>query len=222
MLMGLVWLFVILYVGFGLGLNINKSYMTPTYWCWIGPNYLKEKITGEYLWFWLTLGLSLIFYVLLFFWSMGNITVNQDKWWKFSVHPSNDSHADSDRRRHSLKLLAYPITYSIVIIPVSVVRFIEFSQENKGQPDHIPVAWIFFSGAIYWLSGIINVLLFILTRRGLLLFGDDHPTLNEQIPLANLTNESLNGGQQTGRLPSVDEAASLPEEGNGQQDALLR
>jgi hypothetical protein len=197
-LMGLVWSFVILYVAIGLGVNINKSYMTPTYWCWIGPNYLKEKITGEYVWFWLTLGLSLVFYTLLFFWSRKN-----------------------NMRHHSLKLIAYPITYSVVIIPSSVVRFIEFSQENKGQQDHVPVAWIFFAEAVYRLSGIITVLLFMLRRRGLLLFGDDDPqTSNGQAPPSELSDASLNdgktegpGSEQTGRLPSVDETTPLPEDG---------
>jgi hypothetical protein len=212
-IIGIIWLFVILYVAIGLGLNINKSYMTPTYWCWIGPNYLKEKITGEYLWFWLTLGLSLVFYLLLFLWSTGNITVDEHKWWKFSIHRSQDSPEASGRRRHSLKLIAYPIVYSVVIIPSSVVRFIEFSQENKGQQDHVPPAWIFFAESIYRLSGILNVLLFILRRRGILLFDEDPATPNGQEPLSESSNASLNRGkvdeaQETGRLPSVDEPTS--------------
>jgi hypothetical protein len=218
-LMGLVWLFVILYVAIGLGLNIDKSYMTPTDWCWIGPNYMAAKITGEYFWFWLTLCVSLVFYVLLFFWSTGNITVDQHKWWKFSVHRSKDSHADSGRKRHSLKLIAYPITYCIVIIPTSVLRFIEFSQEGKGQQDHVPAAWTFFAEAVYRSSGVINVLLFILTRRGLLLFGDDSPTLKGQaLPLSDdsLSGEKIEGAEHMGSLLGVDGATCpLPEDSEG-------
>jgi len=220
-IVGIAWLFVSLYVGIGIGVNNAQGYyITPTpYWCWIGPeHYLKEKITGEYMWFWLTLGLSLTFYVPLFFWSLGNITIDQHKWWKFSVHRSRDSHDDDndDRRRHAVKLIIYPVIYSILIIPLSIVRFIEFHQQDKHQ-DHVPTAWVFFSYSVYLLSGILNVLLFILTRRGLLLFGNIHgSTLSDRCLSCGNPSGVYNGMSMgtLGRLPSLDEASlQLPREG---------
>jgi len=210
-IMGIVWLFVSLYVGLGIGLNIHKSYITPTFWCWLGPNYKAEIITGEYLWFWVTLFLSLILYTPLFLWSRGNITVDPHKWWKFSVHRSKDTHKDSGRRRHSLKLIAYPIIYSVLIIPTTIGRFIEFHQEDIGQQDHVPPAWTFFGESVYRLSGILNVLLFLLTRRGLLLFGNDPPANEVSF---DEKPDGVRDSTALGRLPSLEsEAAWSPNEG---------
>jgi len=206
-MIGLVWLFVILLLVIEIGKHAHElnSYYTPTpYWCWIdGSN--KLKIGVEYLWFWVTLGVSLAFYVPLFFWSRGNITVDQDKWLSFKVHRSKDSPEHSERRRHSLKLIAYPIIYSITVIPNTVVRFIEFA-----HPNHFPGGPVFFAETVYRLSGLLNVLLFITTRRTLLLFGNNSPKPNRgQAPLPDSSTDDLNGGRAykgipMGRLPSHD------------------
>jgi len=42
---------------------------------------MKWRIWGEYFWFWLTLGFSIISYTLLFFWTRGNIHIDEDRWW---------------------------------------------------------------------------------------------------------------------------------------------
>jgi hypothetical protein len=44
-----------------------------------------ERIFGEYLWLWLTLLVSFLTYVPLYFCSRGNIIVSDDVWWKFTV-----------------------------------------------------------------------------------------------------------------------------------------
>ena len=179
------------------------------------------------MWFWLTLCFSVAFYVPLFFWSRGNITVDQQKWWKFTVHKSKDSPADSDRRRHSVKLIAcvpgccngvrlftvippsrYPIIYSIIVIPATVVRFIEFGQEKEHKVQEVPAGWVFFAQSLFRLGGILNVLLFLMTRRGLLLFRDD--TQNAKaLPESkeNLNSGVTDGVEQMGRLPE-EEATS--------------
>jgi hypothetical protein len=36
------------------------------YWCWLAKSFTKERIAGEYFWFWLTLGVSVVLYFLLF------------------------------------------------------------------------------------------------------------------------------------------------------------
>ena len=54
------WLFVVLYVAIGAGVNQKSSlYYDPTpFWCWIGNGYLAERVTGEYVWMWLALAVS--------------------------------------------------------------------------------------------------------------------------------------------------------------------
>ena len=59
------WLFVVLYVAIGAGVNQKSSlYYDPTpFWCWIGNGYLAERVTGEYVWMWLALAVSVLVYV---------------------------------------------------------------------------------------------------------------------------------------------------------------
>jgi len=204
-IIGLVWLFVILFLVIEIGTNANdlSSYYTPTpYWCWIHDGN-KLRIGAEYLWFWVTLVISLAFYVPLFFWSRGNITVDQDKWFSFKVHRSKDSAEHSERRRHSLTLIAYPIIYSASIIPQTVVRFIEWA-----HPNHFPGGPVFFSETVYRLSGLLNVLLFVMTRRTLLLFGNNSSMPNHGQAPASADDLNADEAQKDmipmGRLPSHD------------------
>lgn len=61
--------------------------------------------------------------------------------------------------------ISYPIAYSIVILPVSVVRWISFSGGHP--PDAATFASIFLHG----MFGAVNVVLLLTTRPNLLLFG---------------------------------------------------
>ena len=47
---------------------------------------MRDKITGEYMWLWGTVVISLIAYVPLFLWSRGYITVDTKHCWKFRLH----------------------------------------------------------------------------------------------------------------------------------------
>jgi hypothetical protein len=126
---GLVWLFVILIVAIPNIIHHDKHqlYIAPTpvgrifvfpynfidvdiwkFWCWIGSRYLGFRIVGEYLWLWVTLFVSLLAYIPLFFWSRGNITVSDKSWWKFSIHRTTDSFEDQDgHRSYALTMIAY-------------------------------------------------------------------------------------------------------------------
>ena len=70
------------------------------------------------------------------------------------------------------------MVFAITVIPNSVVRWVGFAQENSGNhTSHIPPPVSFAARAIFGLSGIANVLLFVLTRPGLPLLGfrDNEP-----------------------------------------------
>lgn len=55
----------------------------------------------------------------------------------------------------------YPIAYIIVILPISVARFLSFYDHEVAFP------WTVFAGVLLGLSGIINVILYSLTRPSL-------------------------------------------------------
>ena len=60
--------------------------------------------------------------------------------------------------------LSYPLAYSIVILPTSITRWLQFSNKN------VPSAATFFGVILFNLSGAINVLLFLVFKPELLLF----------------------------------------------------
>ena len=87
-------------------------------------------------------------------------------------HPSLDT-----TLRSEYNILArYPVVYAVLILPLSVARWIGFVQETRGdRKNHVPPTALLSVQVIYCLSGLANVILFFLTRPNLLLFGKDEP-----------------------------------------------
>jgi len=140
-IVSLATLFIALWVGVGNG--THKNFETPTpYWCWVGPSskFKLERLAGEYVWMWIALLASVILYVSLYFWTRDHLSVNLKS------------------------LLFYPLAYSLMILPLSIARWLEFDGKS------VPSAATFFGSSVFNLSGAINVLLFLTTRPQLLLF----------------------------------------------------
>ncbi|KAJ6521955.1 hypothetical protein DFH09DRAFT_212956 [Mycena vulgaris] len=174
-LVALAWLFVVLMIAIGNATNRGSGalYESPTpYWCWIGQSYLGLRIWGEYVWFWITMGVSVAAYLTLFLWARGNITVSETSWWRCSVHRSSADAADRGRRHNSYAMIAYPACYCVLVLPLSVVRWIGFVQERGGRASNIPSAATIAVVSVYGLSGALNVVLLLYTRPNSVLFGD--------------------------------------------------
>ncbi|KAG6874491.1 hypothetical protein C0995_010401 [Termitomyces sp. Mi166 len=209
----LVWLFIILMVVIGNATHADRRrlYESPTpYWCWIGNDYLLWRIFGEYMWFWITLGFSLFAYTLLFFWSRGNITLDEESWWRFTIHPRrlNKQH---NTRMQSLIMLAYPIVYCILVIPLSIVRWIGFVQDTKDGSSRIGAAATLTVVSIYSCAGAANVVLLLTTRPNSVLFGY-RTTDSEYGPQRSLSivpsQSRSRGSDDLGRLPSRSSVGS--------------
>jgi len=157
----LVTIFIALWVGIGSG--IHKNYETPTpYWCWISPSFPGERLGGEYIWLWLALFASVLLYIPLYFWTEGRLDVDKTKWYKFQVSNLNQQ-VEYTQRRAALGMLLYPLAYSLVVLPLSIARWSQFSGRD------VPSAATFFGVAMYNLSGAINVFLLLTVRPQLLL-----------------------------------------------------
>ena len=62
------------------------------------------------------------------------------------------------------KLSSYPIAYAILILPTTIARWSEFNHKNVSS------AAVLFCLCVFYLSGVTNVLLFLIIRPQLLLF----------------------------------------------------
>jgi hypothetical protein len=65
---------------------------------------------------------------------------------------------------HRYRSSSYPLAYSLTVLPLTIARWLLFSHH------HVPSAATFFAISMFYLSGTINVLLFLITRPKLLLF----------------------------------------------------
>jgi len=167
---GLSWLFVILSTAISASIHTRNSnfYDTPTpFWCWIGSAYKAERIAGEYFWLWFALFMSVLLYVPLFFWARGNLSVDPKCWWKFRIHTQNDILVIDPEgwKRRSLGLIAYPLVYTVVVLPLSIVRW---TSGFGASTRHVSDVATFITITIYSLSGAINVVLLLCTRPDLL------------------------------------------------------
>ncbi len=66
-------------------------------------------------------------------------------------------------RAYRFSVTSYPLAYSVVVLPISLARWVQYGR-------HVPSAVTFFAVTVFYLSGAINVLLFLITRPELLLF----------------------------------------------------
>ena len=60
--------------------------------------------------------------------------------------------------------IRYPVVYCVLILPLSVVRWIAFRQVATAGESHISAVAIFIVSILFSLSGVLNTVMFLLTR----------------------------------------------------------
>jgi len=166
-LVGLACVFIALWVG--IGASIHKNYEVPTpYWCWINTHYQGDQLGGEYVWLWMALFASAILYPPLYFWTKGRLSVDNESWYKLRKSKP-DPRVEYTQRRTALAMLVYPVAYSLIVLPTSVTRWMQFKHH------HVSSAATFFGATMFSLSGAINVILFLIFKPRLLLFSRPEP-----------------------------------------------
>jgi hypothetical protein len=121
--------------------------------------------------------ISFLGYLPLYFWRQGYITRDPDQpWWKFNFRRQQahrysyymiwcvERYCSDCLTLMRRPISSYPLIYCVLGLPISVARWLQF--EHRHVPPTITLA----SSFIFDLSGLCNVLLFIYTRTGLLLF----------------------------------------------------
>lgn len=198
LIVGAIWLYVSLYVSISYARHHTPGteYFIPTpYWCWISSRYPNDRISEEYFWLWFAALFSIVLYIPLFLVIRGNIEVDpgKGKFWKISFHRTQSVDRAGytfSPSRQSMKMLLYPASYVLIVLPLTITRWIGFSNGNKIAPF-----WTFFGVSIYGLSGIANVLLLTLTRPSILSFGTLHGT--SQYVSKGRTNATLQNATST-------------------------
>ncbi|KAF8580806.1 hypothetical protein K439DRAFT_281668 [Ramaria rubella] len=170
--------FLIAYLSYELSVSRapDQSFYAPTpYWCWIGPSHSAARIWGQYLWLWLTAFMSILLYPPLYFCVKGNLSYNAESSWKIRISrtpaardSSLTSHAAKVATTDAMCMLYYPAAYTLLVLPDSIVRFMGEAWQAQGR--RLPFAPTLTGSALFGLSGVVNVILFMMTRPNLLLF----------------------------------------------------
>ena len=152
------------------------SFQRPSpYWCWIGGGD-AERIMGEYLWLWMAALLSIFLYKLLFFRLRGNIQVDPLDWRRIHIRLHPDSHFQpTAASREAMAVIWYPICYTILVLPLSIARWTTFHGKSASK---MPFAVTAIVTTVFGLSGVVSVVLTVLTRRNLLLLGPNRGVMN--------------------------------------------
>ncbi|TCD64732.1 hypothetical protein EIP91_003688 [Steccherinum ochraceum] len=183
--------------------NNGSFYGISGHWCWIADGYPVARIMTDYFWMFFSAITCFVLYGMILLKLRGNITTSGWKI-KFSLHKSDDPESP-DGSDHQLKVMAkqmllYPIAYTIIILPIACCRFVEWSGKD--------VSWggTVFSDSVYLMSGLVNVILFIFTRRVL----PPHTVIKRRITLPNFAPVRL-----LSRRGSGDSDATAVESSTG-------
>ncbi|KAG8997497.1 hypothetical protein FRB93_014108 [Tulasnella sp. JGI-2019a] len=196
----------------------DNFYAPAGFWCWISPAYHAEQIALEYGWFWLAGLVDFILYVLIFLALRGNLLVTFDSeatdgWGRGSMHTHWERNRNrrasigtSEERKRLMRtarrLLAYPIVYIITILPMSIVRWIQFTQPHR----NIPSEAIAFSSVVYTSTGFFNVILYTITHWRFLTRSTE-PQINTAIEVT-MKSESRGTGLPTFGPGNLDDRFS--------------
>ena len=148
------------------------------------------------------------------------------------VRPPSASNQPQQRLKHvSLTLLCYPIAYLIVLLPLSIARLQQFSGRNPSLNT------TYVACAIFDCQGLVNVLLYTSTRKGIVSWNSlfrklkrrtRNGTAAPQIPESEFTitgsisssNDTMSSPTTSHRYPPVPEKLAYTQyEGRRSEDA---
>jgi len=165
-----VWFLIGFLIVIGPGAIQQAATKGPYYsiaglWCWIADPYPAARIYMEYFWMFFSAGASFILYTLTFLRLRGNLYV-EGRMLKFRRVSSSDSWKyiagrdllDLELTKVAKGMLGFPVMFTVVILPIAVCRFIEWS----GKP--VPLEATIFAASLFNLTGVFALILFMTTR----------------------------------------------------------
>jgi len=224
--LSLMWLFMILIVVISLATHKGKDYYGNTqYWCWITSSYPAQRIALEYFWMWTAALINIVLYIPIALVLKGFISASGGRLKvlrrRDSIRAVDISESNQAIDNLATKMLWYPAVYTCTVLPIAIVRWDAFLGHC------IPWSATVASDVIFACSGLLNVLLFSVTRPALVPhrtgvnfgMGIRSPTPFSSSPPANISHNtfrsSWSSANQTQRIaPDTvsTSATKTPEE----------
>lgn len=190
----IMWIFLILYSLLPALVLPNNFYEPTPAWCYVSIEHIALRASG-YVCAWLAGATSIVLYGILWLKLRRPCSSLVIESRYSSSVMSEGLNENSSQWKDAWKLLWYPASYCVIIIPLSASRWTSFISDRNHEHHATPFSVTAFSVALFDLSGLIDVILFISTRPGLLFFepGDPFPSISRLRRLSqNVTNELIN------------------------------
>ncbi|KAL7284100.1 hypothetical protein ACG7TL_001380 [Trametes sanguinea] len=169
-LLGVGWYLVVFVVMIGpiaIETPSKGPYFGPTgYWCWITEEYPREQFYLEYFFEFVSAGLSFVLYIAVLLRVRGNLVRTSGKWHlRFVPHGERwilairRDAVDGYMMRVASRIVWYPVAYAILLLPVTITRFVAFSGHA------VPFRATIFADFVFNLQGVVNVALLLATNR---------------------------------------------------------
>ncbi|KAG8781540.1 hypothetical protein FRC16_002836 [Serendipita sp. 398] len=233
-----VWILVLVIMLIG-PMFLSLEHGVPFYgragmWCWIRSEYTVERYALQYGLQFLSAIISLILYTLLFFRLRGNIHVEgwcfhfqrrpypttgsatilsptsspKNPWRLSTSSQRTTSMVDPKVQIIARNMMLYPTAYMILLVPHTIVRFLTFSGHTT-----VPDGVILFTATVLMLNGLMDVILFILTRPSATAGRYFLPrSLRTFFGLSHDEDDRGSGRQVLSHHSSAQEMSSLPIE----------
>ncbi|KAI2702134.1 hypothetical protein DTO012A7_915 [Penicillium roqueforti] len=156
-----IWAFVVLMLIIPLAQHGPGIFVLSGAWCWISDDYEIARLWTHYVWIFLAEFGTIILYAVMYFQLRRQISAS-------AILDNSQLESLKRLRRVVGYMTIYPIIYLVLSLPIAASRM----ATSHGDTPNI----VFFccSGAIITSSGLVDVILYTLTRRNLII--DSEPS----------------------------------------------
>ncbi|KAI6155197.1 hypothetical protein BKA82DRAFT_118540 [Pisolithus tinctorius] len=189
LILAIIWLVILILVVVP-NVAQHNVYGPTGHWCWINSS-IMEQIGLDYIWMWLAAVLNIISYVFLVL-VIKRFLVPVDGRFRWSrqqeerIMPyGTETSAESLR---AVQMIFYPLVYIILLLPISVARFYQFSGHD------VPVAVTSLAATLFGSSGLINTILYAFTRPKLMPGGLSHGPQSVRVTTARTAHDRFSKG----------------------------
>ncbi|KAL1963482.1 hypothetical protein VTN77DRAFT_8063 [Rasamsonia byssochlamydoides] len=151
-----VWAFLAILVIIPLASHGADIFIPSGAWCWINEAYETDRLWTHYLWIFLAEFGTVVLYAIMFVHLRRRIAASTIL---------GSSHADSLKRLRRVVsyMVIYPVAYVVLSLPLAAGRM---ASERGTGPS---MAYFCLSGAMMTSSGFVDVIMYTLTRKNLLI-----------------------------------------------------
>ncbi|RLL92975.1 hypothetical protein CFD26_101020 [Aspergillus turcosus] len=152
-----LWGFIILLGLIAVGLYGSQTFViSEAGWCWLSPQAEDERLWGHYFWIFLSEFGTVFLYGVMFFYLRRRMT-------QAAALRQNQQESLSRLNRVVVYMVIYPLVYLVLSLPLAAGRM------STARHAVASKAYFAVAGSLMALSGLVDVAVYTLTRRHLLL-----------------------------------------------------